>query len=166
METKTDSTKEKIIEEKEELLDIIKQKQVLKQEIQDSIKEKKIVLKELNLKTRLQESQCKNSKCNKIFSSVRKGKKYCSEKCRQLHNAAQQYEKLRNSDEFKKMRNEKNKKYYEKNKETIKPKMREYGMKYFFRKRDEKKLENEKKLEKQAEIKKEEESNENQTSNN
>jgi len=148
----TETTKEKIIEEKEnlieekkDLLDIIEQKQILKQEIAESIKEKKTELKELNLKARLQQVKCKNPKCNKIFDTLRKGRKYCSESCRARNNAVQQYEKLKNNEEFKKIRNEKNKKYYEINKEIIKPKMREYGMKYFFRKREEKKLESQKK---------------------
>ena len=140
-------TKENVMEKKDDLLNIIKQKQALKQEIAESIKKKKNELKELDLKAKLQQIKCKNPKCNKIFDTLRRGKKYCSENCRQLHNAAQQYEKLRYNKEYKKMRNEKNRKYYEKNKEMIKPKMREYGMKYYFKKRDEKKLEDEKKEE-------------------
>jgi len=80
---------------------------------------------------------CTNPKCNKVLDSRRL--KYCSELCRARYNALLQYEKLRNNEEFKIKRKEKNKKYYEENKEELRNKMRVYGMQYYFKKRDEKK---------------------------
>jgi hypothetical protein len=104
---------------------------------------------------------CINPKCNKILSSRRK--KYCSEICRTRYSASLQYSKLKDNEEFKKKRNEKNKKYWEEHKEELKPKMRVYGMAYFYRKRDEKrKIEEEQKKKAETEIqsKKEETKNE------
>jgi hypothetical protein len=141
MEIETEATTKAI---KEKLAEEIEQDRLLKQEIQSSIKEKKIKLKKLDLTSKLRQVKCKNPKCNKIFDALRKDKLFCSEKCRQHYNTAIQYEKLRYNEDYKKKRNEKNRKYYEENKEMIKPKMREYGMKYFFRKREEKKIEEEK----------------------
>jgi hypothetical protein len=101
---------------------------------------------------------CKYSSCNKPIDDKRKHSKYCSELCRTRNSALRQYNKVKNDEEFKKKRNEKNRKYWEENKERLKPAMRDYGMKYFFKKRDErKKLEEDKKLEELEKQKKEKE---------
>jgi len=105
---------------------------------------------------------CENPKCKKAIEGLRKKSIYCSQLCRTRHNAMKQYERLKDNEEYKKLRKIKNKKYYEDNKEELKAKMRVYGMEYFFRKRDEKR--------KQLEEQKQNEQNQNkqisQTSNN
>lgn len=92
-----------------------------------------------------EELRCKYFKCNKIISDYRKIK-YCSELCRIRDSTRRQYERLKNDKDYIKKRNEKNRKYYQEHKEELKPRMRIYGMKYFFKKRDEKRVfDNEKK---------------------
>jgi hypothetical protein len=114
-------------------------------------------MEELNQSQITEVRHCKNPRCNKILDSPKR-KKYCSEICRTRHSASLQYDKLRDNEEFKKKRAEKNKRYYETNKEELKAKMRIYGMAYFFRKRDEKKkLEEQQKAETQPEIQNEKE---------
>jgi len=83
---------------------------------------------------------CANSKCGKIITDKRP--KYCSEICRTRVSARRQYDKFKNDKEFIKDRNERSAKYWAENKEKLKPVMRVYGMKYYFRKRDEKLLKN------------------------
>jgi sensor histidine kinase regulating citrate/malate metabolism len=107
-------------------------------------------MEELNQSQITEERHCRNPRCNKILDPKRK--RYCSELCRTRHSASLQYSKLKDNEEFKKKRTEKNKKYYEANKEELKAKMRVYGMAYFFRKRDEKKKLEEQKAETQPEI--------------
>ncbi len=81
--------------------------------------------------------KCK--KCGKVILASRKNVKYCSEMCRTRDSALRQYNKLKDDNEYKKKRDEKNKKYYEEHKDELQARMRVYGMKYYFKKRDEKK---------------------------
>lgn len=83
------------------------------------------------------EKYCNNPQCDKIIGLGRK--KYCSKLCRTRYSSLRRYNQLKDNEEFKIKRKEKNKKYYEANKEELKSKMRVYGMKYYFKKRDEKK---------------------------
>jgi hypothetical protein len=96
---------------------------------------------EMNTEMNNVEKRCANSKCNKILDININGKrKYCSEICRTRVSARRQYNKFKDNADFIKDRNERSAKYYEQNKEKLKPVMRVYGMKYYFRKRDEKLL--------------------------
>jgi hypothetical protein len=81
--------------------------------------------------------KCKNPKCNKTF--IKTGRKiYCEPKCQCRDSANRQYLKLKDGGAFKEKRRAYFKIYWAKNREKLLPAMRVYGLKYFFKKRDEK----------------------------
>jgi L-lactate utilization protein LutC len=82
------------------------------------------------------EIKCANQKCNKTFIPPRR--KFCSEVCRTRYNALKRYNKLKDSEEYKRKMKEYNARYYETHKEELKAKMKIYSAEYLRKKRAEK----------------------------
>lgn len=84
---------------------------------------------------------CQNPRCKQPILDSRQNVKYCIEACGARHRSSLRYQKIKNDEEYKRKRGEKNKRYYEANKEELRTRMRIYGMEYYHKKQAEKLLE-------------------------
>lgn len=80
-------------------------------------------VEEINTETIL---HCGNPKCSNTFKKSPR-RKYCCDKCRAKHGFSLRYIELRNNPVYKEKNKIKSINYYNKHKERLQPKMREYG---------------------------------------
>lgn len=121
-------------EEKDSYIDD-KLKERLDQVIQDINRPGEVII--------LDEGKSVCEKCKNTFVINSEETRFCSKTCRLRYIALERYNRLKNNEEYKNKVKEKNKKYYQANKEKLKPIMREYGKAYYYKKREKKEDENE-----------------------
>lgn len=82
------------------------------------------------------EKTCENPKCQKLFyTSPNSKKKFCNIDCSARYFALNYYNKVKDKEEYKQKRKDKNRKWIESHRELFNSRMRVYSKNYYHRKK-------------------------------
>ena len=85
------------------------------------------------------EINCANPRCKNTFIAATSRHRFCSEPCRLRNNSLVRYNQVKDNQEYKDKVHQKNKRYYEENKEKLRAQMKAYGKEYYKKKKEKKK---------------------------